>query len=341
MRGTVIVSAMKKRLAVALWLVLFTGVVRAQAPVFEVHVSKGLMGTRVEATVLHDDVPAARAALVKAFREMERVEALLSRHIETSDVSRVNRAAGRMPVRVRAETFAVLRRAREASARYEGLFDITIGPLSALWGFSDDRPVRVPDPDTLAARRALVDYHDLILDPADTTAFLRRPGMMLDLGGVAKGYAIDRAVAVLRAEGMKRFLVDAGGDLYAAGTRADGGRWRVGIKHPRRPDALVATLELQDQAVATSGDYERFVIRDGRRYHHLLDPRTGYPADGFESATVLASSAEAADALATYVFIAGPERAGAAEYVVIDRDGRLRFDPALARTHAFVVVPDP
>ena len=324
------------------WLmIVMAGTVRAQAPVYEVQVSKGLMGTRVEATVLHEDVTVARAALVKAFMEMERVEHLLSRHMPESEVSHINRAAGSAPVKVSAETFALLERSRAYSEQYEGLFDVTIGPVSALWGFSDDRPVTVPDAAVLDSLRHLVDYHHMLLNDRDTTVFLTRPGMQLDLGGVAKGYAIDRAVAVLRAEGLRNFLVDAGGDLYAAGTKGDGRRWRVGIKHPRRPDDLAATLELQDQAVATSGDYERFVLVDGRRYHHIIDPRTGYPADHYQSVTVLAPTAEAADALATYLFIAGPDRMPVSSYAVIDTTGRLRFDPSLAQTHAFTPVPDP
>ncbi len=187
---------------------------------YEVNVSKYLMGTRVEATVMHSDVNAAQQALVRAFLEMERVEQLLSLHLETSEIARLNREAAATPVRVRAETFGILQRAQAYAARFEGLFDVTIGPVTALWGFNSDAPIAVPDVALLDSVSRLVNFRKLILNERDTTVFFARPGMRLDLGGIAKGYAIDRAVQVLRNRGVANFLLSVGGDLYASGERS-------------------------------------------------------------------------------------------------------------------------
>ncbi len=276
-----------------------------QAPLFQVSATKYLLGTQVDIIALGQDIRAAKTACYFAFREMERIEALLSSHRPDSEISRINRQAAHRPVHVSQETFAILQRALEYSRRFGGLFDVTIGPLTTLWGFNEDRDIRVPDSTAVARLLPLVNFRNLQLDPADTSVRFARPGMRIDLGGIAKGYAIDRAAATLKAHGISRFLINAGGDIFASGRKAEGQKWRIGIKHPRRPGELLAAFELSDSAVATSGDYERFVILDGLRYHHILDPRTGYPARSDQSVTVIAATAEEADAAATALFIRG------------------------------------
>ena len=219
---------------------------------------------------------------------------------------------------------------------------MTIGPLTALWRFNSDAPATVPEAATLDSVRSLVGFRNLVLNQRDTTVFFARPGMRIDLGGIAKGYAIDRAVAVLREQGVYDFLLNAGGDLYASGERQPGHPWRVGVKHPRASDALLARLTVHDMAVATSGDYERFGEVEGRRYHHILDPRTGYPAHQSRSVTVVASSAEEADALATYLFILGlarnPHPTSIRRYLGVDADGRLHMDPVLVEEYGLHVL---
>lgn len=300
---------MESRFRLLVWLLLWAlgGSVHAQSreqPWYEINVSKTLMGTHVEATVMHTRIQEARVALVAAFMEMERVENLLSVHRPTSEVAAINQATGHVPVRVSAETFAILERAVVYSAKLDGLFDVTIGPLAAVWGFNSEQ-AELPQPEAIQAVQALVDYRVLHLNATDTTVTLPISGVQVDLGGIAKGYAVDRAVAVLQAHGIANFLLNAGGDLYVAGRKQPDQLWTVGIKHPRFPAELLSTFPLENQAVATSGDYERFFEHGGQQYHHILDPRTGYPAQASLSATVVASSVEEADVLATYLFIAG------------------------------------
>ena len=318
---------------------------RKDAPVFEVSATKFLLGTKVDITVLHSEVRGAQAACYAAFKEMERVESVLSSHKPDSEISRINSAAGSHPVKVSAETFAILARAVAYSSRLAGRFDVTIGPVSELWGFNGDRDVALPQPERLRALLKLVDFRNLALNEADSTAYLRVKGMRLDLGGIAKGYAIDRAATVLRAHGLQDFLINAGGDIYASGTKPEGQKWRVGVQHPRRPRALLATFEVSDMAVATSGDYERFVEIDGVRYHHILDPETGYPATQCQSVTVFAPTAEEADVWATYCFIVGFEAYQQGPHrsihpaLFVNASGRVRLTPELKNLYRLRLLP--
>ena len=296
---------------------------------FEISVDKYLMGTLVKATVRHDDIEAGKTALVKAFQEMERVEALLSVQRASSEVSAINQNAGHRPVKVSGETFAIVQRAQSYAERFDGLFDVTIGPVTALWGFNGNQQAVLPDPERLAERLKLVDYRKIVLNETDTTVFLSTPGMQIDLGGIAKGYAIDRGVAVLRQQGLQQFLLNAGGDVYASGQKDHRTDWLVGVKHPRASNDLLARFNLRDVAAATSGDYERYALIDGTRYHHIIDPRTGYPGTLSQSVTVLAGSAEEADVWATYLFLTGPsslQQAAPQEipYLIVDAEGQVQ-----------------
>ena len=300
----------------------------AQDALYEVSAGKYLMGTRVEATIHHTDILASQQAVLAAFLEMERIEQVLSAHIPESEVSEINDAAGIVPVRVSRETFEIVSRARGYSEQSGGLFDATVGPLSRLWGFSDDRGIEVLDSSIVVDLLRLVDYRAVQLSQADTSVFLPRKGMALDLGGIAKGYAVDRAAAVLRERGIDHFLLNAGGDIYAAGLKDGQHPWRVGIKHPGRPQDLIAAFGLSDGAVATSGDYERFVDIEGVRYHHILDPRTGRPGRLSRSASALAATAEEADVLATLHFLLGAanldtDRPPASLFLIVDSLGEV------------------
>ncbi|MCB0281549.1 MAG: FAD:protein FMN transferase [Calditrichaeota bacterium] len=276
---------------------------------YEVKVSKFVMGTIVETTVRANDISYCKEALFHAYREMERIENLLSYMKENSEITKINNNAGIQPVHVSKETMDILHRAVGYAEKLHGFFDVTIGPVSTLWGFSSDAGGHVPAEKDIKKLLPLVNFKNLRLSDSDTTAYLQKPGMKLDLGGIAKGYAIDRGSAVLRQKGIKNFILNAGGDMYVSGTKAADTPWKVGVKDPRDNQKLVARFELKDYAVATSGDYERYIIVNGRRYHHILDPRNGYPGTLSESSTTFAATAEEADVLATYLFIIGAEKA--------------------------------
>jgi FAD:protein FMN transferase len=285
-----------------LWLLLPYAV--SAETLYEINVSKFLMGTQVETTARHSSIRSGREALYRAYQEMERVEALLSSHSMDSEVALINRLAGIGPSRVQLETLELIERAITHANRLDGRFDVTIGPLTERWGFSGEGETTLPTAREIELLRGLVDWRRILVDRADTTVFLQDAGMRLDLGGIAKGYAIDRGVAVLNESGIRHFILNAGGDVHVSGQKNDG-PWRVGVRHPREANALIAQFDLTDYSVATSGDYERFKVYGGKRYHHVLDPLTGYPGSRCQSVTVLAPTAEAADVLATYLFLKG------------------------------------
>jgi thiamine biosynthesis lipoprotein len=227
---------------------------------------------------------------------------------EGSDVRRVNQAAGAHAVPISPETLAVLRAARQVSEWTEGKFDVTFGALSDVWKFDHDQDDRVPAPEDIRARLPFVNYRTLIVDEEQRTAMLERRGMRMHLGGIGKGYGVDRGAQLLRGSGIDNFMIQAGGDVYISGHRGDR-PWRVGIRDPRGPgDRMFAALDLADGTFSTSGDYERFFLKDGRRYHHLLDPDRGEPALGCRSVTIVTNLATLADGLSTGVFILGPEK---------------------------------
>lgn len=299
------------RYALLAILALFSGRIQAQGDttMYSISVKKYLMGTTVETTARSSDINLCKKALVSAYEEMQRIEDLLSCYKDSSEISVVNREAGIHPVKVSHETLAMMQRAKSYCRKYKGIFDVTVGPLSDLWGFSEDKEIVLPEDSTIKKLDKLVDYRDIYINKKDSTVFLRKKGMAIDLGGIAKGYAIDRGSAVLRNMGITNFILNAGGDIYVSGTKDKDTLWKLGIKHPRNTNAIVAEFNLRDYAVATSGDYERFKIINGIRYHHILDPATGYPGTLSESSTVIAPTAEEADATATYVFLLGWRKA--------------------------------
>jgi thiamine biosynthesis lipoprotein len=218
--------------------------------------------------------------------------------------------------------------------------------LSDLWKFDHDQDNRLPDMNEVRRRLPLIDYRALEIDPQAGTAFLRRPGMRVHLGGIGKGYAVDRGVALLRGRGFRDFMIQAGGDLYAAGLK-DGHPWRLGIQDPRGPaDHSFATVELSDSTCSTSGDYERFFMKNGRRYHHIIDPATGEPGQGIRSVTILSASATIADGLAKGVFLLGPregmalvERLPTIDAVVVTSKNEVLVTPRLKNRLALLSMP--
>ena len=266
------------------------------------------MGSELKLTAWTSDEPTALAAFEEVFTEFDRLESLLSVWREGSDLQRLNAAAGLHPVPVSAETIEVLGIARQVGDWTEGKFDVTFAALSDLWKFDHDQDNSIPSRADIQQRLPFIDYQQVEFDAAARTAFVRRTGMRVHFGGIGKGYAVDRAVALLRRRGLRDFMVQAGGDMYVAG-RHGGRMWRLGIQDPRGPGgSSFASVELSDATFSTSGDYERFFIKDGRRYHHILDPERGEPATGCRSVTIVSDRAVLADGLSTGVFVLGPEK---------------------------------
>jgi thiamine biosynthesis lipoprotein len=263
-----------------------------------------MMGTIVSITVFAPDQDPAARAIEAAFGEVARVEALTTRYGPGSEVSRLNAAAdGATAVPVSVELLGIVRRALDVSRLSGGAFDVTVGPIVDLWAFGDEGAL--PPREAIDAALPLVDYRKVLVDTAAGTIVMPA-GAAIDLDGIAKGYAVDRAVAVLAEHGIASAIVDAGGDVGLLGRPPSGDAWRVGVKHPRSDGLLGVSLD--GGGVATSGDYQRYTVIGGERYHHLLDPATGYPARGVVSVTVAAETAMEADALATAIFVMGAER---------------------------------
>ncbi|HEX2946712.1 MAG TPA: FAD:protein FMN transferase [Clostridia bacterium] len=251
----------------------------------------------------------AEEALQAALQETSRLERLLSRFIRDSDISRINVCAGTGCQGIGSETCELLLRSLEFSERCNGSFDVTIGPLAALWSGareSSEPPCEAEIADALP----LVGYRDLALDPREGTAALGRSGQSIDLGGIGKGYAADKVLDIYRKFGIGSAFTNFGGNVAVIGVKPDGSPWRIGIRHPRSENGLIGVITTDGRSVVTSGDYQRYFIGvDGKRYHHILDPKTGYPAEsGLVSVTVVADSSVAADALSTALFVAGMEQ---------------------------------
>ena len=271
-------------------------------------------------------VPAGwEEAAQQAFAELQRLEGLFNRHDPSSEVAQLNARAGQW-VPVGPELLEVLVTVKDMAPATEGRFDVTIAPLLDLWGISADHPA-VPEAAQLTRALERVGGDKLEIDREAARVRLAKPGMAIDLGGIGKGYAIDRAVQVLSRAGVSAGLVEVGGDLYLLGRRAGGEPWRVGVQHPREEGGLLGVLYLADHAVATSGDYQRFFEVEGVRYHHLLDPRTGRPGRTSISVTVVSRTVMQADLLSTGVFLMEPEAGIALLERLADVEGII-VDPA-------------
>ncbi len=273
--------------------------------------ARASLGTIVEITVADKNKPPhfVNAAIELAFAEIERVEHLLSRFNPESDISRINAYACLEPTEVSPETIRLIEESIEFSWLTQGAFDITVCPLMQTWGFEEKYKRYLPDLEQIKEAVDKVGYRNINILKQEQSVFLAQPEMSLDLGGIAKGYAVDKAIAVLRQEGIKNALVNAGGDIYALGVRGKNRKWRVAVQHPRKNQAALVVLELQDRAVATSGDYQKYIEISGRRYSHIINPESGNPCkEAPASVTVLAGDCLVADALATSIFVLGPEK---------------------------------
>jgi thiamine biosynthesis lipoprotein len=268
------------------------------------------MGTYANVTIVTADSVAAIPAARRAHRAFSRVDSLMSNWTQTSEVARINAHAGRETLTVHPEVAEVVGRALEIGDASLGAFDITVEPLVRLWGFLGGTP-HVPDPTDIAGAIARTGLHHVVFDRDDATIAFALPDLRIDLGGIAKGYGVDAAAHALATAGVADALVDISGNMLAMGHPPGRDAWAIGVRDPRDVDPYVATLKLTGMAVATSGAYEQFVTKDGERYGHILDPRTGWPSEGVISVTVVAEAAMDADAWGTALFALGPDRARA------------------------------
>lgn len=254
------------------------------------------------------DAAKTRAAFAAAIKEIQRVEALMTTWRD-SELTRINAAAGKSAVAVSDETFAIIKESVHASAISEGTFDITFHTLHGLWKFDEDLDPHPPTKAQIAERLPFVGWKNIELDAEKRTVKLTKAKTQIGLGGIAKGYAVDRAAKVLLDAGLEAFFVQAGGDLLARGKKPDGTDWQAGIRDPRGADGkFFAVLSLADHAFSTAGDYERSYVVDNKRYHHIIDPRTGMPATACRSVTIWAPTALLADEIDDAVFILGPDK---------------------------------
>jgi thiamine biosynthesis lipoprotein len=311
---------------------------------FESTATKYLMGTKFTITATASSVDSAKQAMYYALKEVERIENLMSSTKESSDIYKINKDAGIKPVKVSYETFSIIQRSINYSEKYNGIFDITIGPISDLWGFNSDNPVKqVPPENVIDSLVRYVDYKKIILNDADTTVFLPETPMRLDLGGIAKGYAVDRASDIMKKMGIENFFVNGGGDVYVSGYKDETNKWSMGIEHPRDPNRIIGKLWLKDMAIGTSGDYERYAIIDGVRYCHIFDTKTGYPARLSESASAIAPTVEEAVVLSKILFIYGYQKYNELKNtmnttgVIVDTTGAIHYDEAMKDNYGFTV----
>ena len=298
-----------------------------------------LMGTLVQVTAVGPSEQVAGLAASAGLAEIRRLEALLSTWIPTSELSRVNAAAGLSPVAVSPETMTILAWSLEIARLTGGAFNIAVGPAVDAWSVTDEP--RIPDDAELARLKPLLELTQMQLNEQAGTVFLTRPHMRLDVGGIGKGFAADLAVAAMQAAGASAGVVALSGDIKTFGEMADGGPFLFGIRHPRLEGTLLARVELRDEAISTAGDYERFFEKDGINYHHILDPDTLWPARACQSVTIIARQGVMADGLDTGIFVLGPERGielverlPDVEALIVDRDGKVWISSGLkGRVH--------
>src|SRR5688572_5259106 len=323
-------GAMMRRFCLAVTLLLAAG-----APAHaDWHArEEAIMGTRIAVEVWNEDPAAAEKAIDAVIAEMRRIDALMSTYKPESQLSRVNREAAASPVKVDSELARLVARALEFSEMSGGAFDITYASVGYLY---DYRAGKHPTDAEIAAALPAINWRHVDVDAGASTIRFLKPGVRIDLGGIAKGHAVDSCISILAARGISNATVTAGGDSRILGDRR-GRPWIVGIRHPDDRERAIARIPLEDAAISTSGDYERFFDEDGVRYHHIIDPKTGKSPQGIRSVTIIAQTSTLAEGLTKSVFIMGPERGLAlveaqtdVDAVVVTAEGKVHFSGGLA-----------
>ena len=290
-----------------------------------------LMGSGFDVTVVADTKEKADEYIDLAIQEITRIERLISSWDPNSQTSAINKNAGLKAVKVDDELFQLIQRAIKISEFTDGAFDISYASMDRIWKFDGSMTV-MPSEEAIAASVAKVGYDNIVLDQEASTVFLKRKGMKIGFGAIGKGYAADKAKALLKEKGVEAGIINASGDLNSWGRQTNGNDWKVAIKNPLNKNKVFALLPVYEKAVVTSGNYEKRVTFNGKTYSHIIDPRTGYPSSGIVSVSVMAPSAELADALATSIFVMGKDvglnlinQMQAIECIVVDDQGKVHY----------------
>ena len=297
------------------------------------------MGTDIELIAyIASDADEARVnkAFDLAIKEMERIENEMSEWRERTFVSTINQLAGKGTVIVPAELFNVISAAQKVSDLSGGAFDISWAAMRGLWKFTKGEE-QVPSAEDISKKLPLINYKNIALNESKKSVSLKREGMAIGLGGIAKGYAVDKAMDILVKQGINNAIIKAGGDMRIQGTN-DGKPWDIGIQHPRDKSKVLGALHLSNVSVSTSGDYEHYFIKDGVLYHHIIDPKTGMPARRCQSVTILAPDTMTSDALSTAVFVLGPEKGmqliqllPGIQGIIVDSNGKIHYSPGIEK----------
>lgn len=282
---------------------------------------------------------ASNVLLDKCFAKLKEIEGKMSVDIKTSEVSKINKMAGIRPIKVSNETYQVISAGKKFSELTKGKFDITVGPLVKLWGINTPR-ARVPGANEIKAVLPLINYNNIILDDKNRTIMLKSKGMSLDLGGIAKGYSGDAVEKVLKDNGVKHAIIDLGGNVLTVGSKPDGSSWRVGVQNPVSPRGdYLGILKVKEKSVVTSGIYERYFEKNGKRYHHIMDTKTGYPVDNeLASVSIVTDLSMNADALAkAFCFgvkngLSFIEKQPGVEAIFVTRDSKVYITPGLRKS---------
>ncbi|MFD2571574.1 FAD:protein FMN transferase [Spirosoma soli] len=294
-----------------------------------------LMGSRFDITIVANDSLSAEQNIDTVIAEVTRIENLISDWKADSQISQVNKNAGVAPVRVEPEVFALTERAIHFSRLTNGAFDISFAAMDRIWKF-DGSMTAMPSPQAIKKSVEKVGYQNIVLDRKQSTIFLKKKGMKIGFGALGEGYATDRCRDMMLARGIKAGIVNGSGDMSTWGKQPDGSDWAIGITNPLHKDTVFAVVPLRQSAVVTSGSYEKFVVFNGKRYAHIINPSTGYPATGVSSVTVFGPSAETANGFSTSLMVLGKE-AGlklikqhpAYSYIMITDDGQIFSSPDL------------
>ncbi len=271
-----------------------------------------IMGTFAEVSVYSSDENTAGKAIEEALNEMERMDNIMSNYKNDSELSRLNRKAAKSPFPCQRELLGVIEQSQYYSEFSNGAFDITVSPIVALWGFFNDKG-HIPSDKEIQKLLPAVSYKNIVINKNNypkkpNTISFKNTHTEIDLGAIGKGYAVDKALEIIKTHGISNACINLGGNIYVLGTPADKNAWKIGIQHPRDKNEILGYLELKDEATATSGDYERFFEINGKRYSHIIDPRTGKPVSGTIAVTIVAPTSTDVDALSTSVFVLGPEK---------------------------------
>ena len=290
------------------------------------------MGNQFELTAVHESLEICKQAVENGILEVKRIEHLLTTFSEDSITASINKNAGLQPIQVPDEVFHLIERCQRISNLTQGAFDITYGSVDKKYWNFDTKMTQVPDPKIAKKAVKLIDYRNLVLDTKEKTVFLKYKGMRIGFGGIGKGYAAEMAKKVMIAKGVESGVVNAAGDLTAWGNQINGRPWTIGIADPNHKQKLFSQFEISNKSVATSGDYEKYFIIDGRRYSHTIDPVTGMPAQGLKSVTIICGNAELADALTTPIIVMGRDaglhminQLNGVEAIIIDQNEKIYY----------------